>query len=146
MTPPTSSLSPLPPPFPVDTHPYRTSGSNAPEQERIPDPNRLAPEDAYFATSLSRIRSAPVNYDDSLRSLSSDGPVSTLRPPRGVLGGDPSRKDVRKLGAGRRRRKGAWKKLLWVKQSCMSGCCGFYEVVLTERARSGQLHRYRDLS
>jgi phosphatidylinositol glycan class C protein len=120
MTSPPSSRSPLPPPIPVGTHPYRASDSNTPEQERIPDPNRLAPEDAYFAPSLSRIRSAPVNYDESLRSLNGDGPVSTLRPPRGVLGGDPNRKDVRKLGAGRRRRKGAWKKLLWVKQSCMS--------------------------
>lgn len=121
MTPPRSSLSPTPPPIPVDTHPNRTPGSKPPEQERIPDPNRLAPEDAYFATSLSRARSAPVNYDESLRSLNSDGTVSTLRPPRGVLGADPNRKDVRKLGGAgaRRRRKGAWKKLLWVKQSCM---------------------------
>jgi len=124
MTSPPSSLSPLPPPIPVDTHPYRAPGSNAPEQGRVPDPNRLAPEDAYFATSLSRIRSAPVNYDENLRSLNGDGTVSTLRP-RGVLGTDPSRKDVRKLGAGgRRRRKGAWKKLLWVKQTCMPRCCG----------------------
>lgn len=60
-----------------------------------------------------------MNYDENLRSLNSDGTVSTLRPPRGALGRDPSQKDVRKLGAGRRRRKGAWKKLLWVKQSCM---------------------------
>ncbi|KAJ6111993.1 hypothetical protein N7523_008054 [Penicillium sp. IBT 18751x] len=117
MTPPPSSRSPLPPPIPVDTHPYRGPGSNAPEQERIPDPNRLAPEDAYFGPSLSRIRSAPVNYDENLRSLNSDGTVSTLRPPRGLLGGGSSQKDVRKLGGGRRRRKGAWKKLLWVKQS-----------------------------
>lgn len=102
MTPPPSSHFPIPPPIPVDTHPNRT-GSIPPEQERIPDPNRLAPEDAYFAPSLSRARSAPVNYDESLRSLK------------------PGRKDVRKLGghSGRQRRKGAWKKLLWVKQSCM---------------------------
>ncbi|KAJ6031371.1 hypothetical protein N7540_002103 [Penicillium herquei] len=111
MTSPLSSHSPIPPPIPVDTHPNRTQ---PPELDRIPDPNRLAPEDAYFAPSLARARSAPVNYDESLRSLSSDG---TLRPPRGVL--DSGRKEPRKLGStgGRRRRKGAWKKLLWVKQS-----------------------------
>ncbi|KAJ5116302.1 hypothetical protein N7456_000650 [Penicillium angulare] len=111
MTSPPSSHSSIPPPIPVDTHPNR---AQPPELDRIPDPNRLAPEDAYFAPSLARARSAPLNYDDSLRSLSSDG---TLRPPRGVL--DSGRKEPRKLGStgGRRRRKGAWKKLLWVKQS-----------------------------
>ncbi|KAJ5111060.1 hypothetical protein N7532_001595 [Penicillium argentinense] len=115
-----TSHSTIPPPIPVETHPNRSPspGSQAPEQDRIPDPNRLAPEDAYFAPSLSRARSAPANYDDTLGSLNGE---ATLRPPRGVLGADPNRKDVRKLGAGpgvgRRRRKGAWKKLLWVKQS-----------------------------
>ncbi|CAI7590486.1 hypothetical protein N7533_000668 [Penicillium manginii] len=115
MTPPPSSLSQIPPPIPVDTHPNRSPNSRTPD-ERVPDPDRLAPEDAYFAPSLSRGRSALTNYDDTLRSLNGD---ASLHPPRGVLGADPNRKDVRKLGAGagRRRRKGAWKKLLWVKQS-----------------------------
>ncbi|KAJ5153169.1 uncharacterized protein N7482_009647 [Penicillium canariense] len=119
MTPPPSSPSSIPPPIPVDTHPNRAPGSKAPEQDRIPDPDRLAPEDAYFATSLSRARSAPANYEDSLRSINDGSRVATLRAPRGMLGADPSRKDVTKLGAagGRRRRKGAWKKLLWVKQT-----------------------------
>ncbi|KAJ5998992.1 hypothetical protein N7451_006802 [Penicillium sp. IBT 35674x] len=109
MTPPPSSLS-IPPPIPVDTHPNR---GNPFEQDRIPDPNRLAPEDAYFAPSHSKARSVPGSYNETL-PLSSGG---TLRPPRGVL--DSGRKDPRKLGStgGRRRRKGAWKKLLWVKQS-----------------------------
>ncbi|KAJ5886659.1 uncharacterized protein N7473_009333 [Penicillium subrubescens] len=120
MTPSPSSLSPIPPPIPVDTHPNRAPGSRPPEQDRIPDPDRLAPEDAYFAPSLSRVRSAPANYEESLRSLNGDASgVATLRPPRGTLGVDLTRKDGRKLGAAgpRRRRKGAWKKLLWVKQS-----------------------------
>ncbi|KAJ5918313.1 hypothetical protein N7454_010688 [Penicillium verhagenii] len=110
MPPPPSSLS-IPPPIPVDTHPNR---SHPFDQDRIPDPNRLAPEDAYFAPSLSRARSAPGNYNETLPTMSGDG---TLRPPRGVL--ESERKDPRKLGStgGRRRRKGAWKKLLWVKQS-----------------------------
>lgn len=120
MPPPSSTLSSIPPPIPVDTYPYRAPGSKSPE-ERIPDPDRLAPEDAYFAPSLARSRHAPINYEEGLSSLSSDGTaVASLQPPRGVLGADPNRKDMRKLGGagGRRRRKGAWKKLLWVKQSC----------------------------
>jgi hypothetical protein len=130
MTPPSSSLSPIPPPIPVDTHPNRASGPKPREQDHIPDPDRLAPEDAYFAPSLSRVRSAPANYEESLRSLTGDASgVATLRPPQGTLGADLTRKDGRKLGAAgpRRRRKGAWKKLLWVKQSCMSLELGFCE-------------------
>ncbi|KAJ5594345.1 uncharacterized protein N7459_000553 [Penicillium hispanicum] len=120
MTPPSSSLSEYPPPTSAHTHPKHTRGPQPPEQERIPDPDRLAPEDAYFAPSLARARSVPTSYGASFRSLSTDGTaITTLRPPHGVLGADPNRKDVRKLGGagGRRRRKGAWKKLLWVKQS-----------------------------
>ncbi|KAJ5538174.1 Phosphatidylinositol N-acetylglucosaminyltransferase [Penicillium frequentans] len=73
MTPPPSSLS-IPPPIPVDTHPNR---GNPFEQDRIPDPNRLAPEDAYFAPSHSKARSAPGSYNETL-PISSGG---TLRPP-----------------------------------------------------------------
>ncbi|KAJ5154624.1 Phosphatidylinositol N-acetylglucosaminyltransferase [Penicillium coprophilum] len=99
-----------PPPIPVDTHPNRAPGSKSPEVERsLPDPNRLAPEDAYFPPSLSRARSVPTNYEETLRSLNGDngahiGSAAALRK---KLGGAPRR----------RKRKGAWKKLLWVKQS-----------------------------
>ncbi|KAJ5124161.1 uncharacterized protein N7515_007986 [Penicillium bovifimosum] len=105
-----SSTDPFPPPIPVDTHPRRASGSKSPEFERsLPDPNRLAPEDAYFAPSLSRVRSAPVNYGESLQSLNGDS---------GAHIGSAAALRKRVGGAGRRRRrKGAWKKLLWVKQS-----------------------------
>ncbi|KAJ5766801.1 uncharacterized protein N7511_004417 [Penicillium nucicola] len=104
------SLDPFPPPIPVDTHPNRAPGSKSPEPERtLPDPDRLAPEDAYFAPSLSRVRSAPANYDHNLRSLNGDNAahLSSAAALRKKLGG-PGR---------RRKRKGAWKKLLWVKQS-----------------------------
>ncbi|KAF7718715.1 Phosphatidylinositol N-acetylglucosaminyltransferase GPI2 subunit [Penicillium ucsense] len=116
---PTSPTSPVPPPVPVDTHPNRASDTNPPGPDRIPDPDRLAPEDAYFAHSLSRVRSVPLNYEDGLRSLrAADSGVATLLPPRSNLN-DVTRKDVRKIGpaGSRRRRKGVWKKLLWVKQS-----------------------------
>ncbi|KAI2786476.1 hypothetical protein POX_g08862 [Penicillium oxalicum] len=117
---PASSLFPIPPPVPVDTHPNRVSGPESPGPERIPDPDRLAPEDAYFNHSLSRVRSVPLNYEDGLRSLRvADSGLATLLPSRGTLGADLTRKDAGKIGASgaRRRRKGAWKKLLWVKQS-----------------------------
>ncbi|KAJ5624386.1 hypothetical protein N7510_000695 [Penicillium lagena] len=120
MNSPPPSLSPFPPPIPVDTHPNR---SNPPELERtLPDPNRLAPEDAYFAHSISRIRSAPAHYEDSFRALNGDATatgIAALRPETALLGANPNHKDIRRLRgtSGRRRRKGAWKKLLWVKQS-----------------------------
>ncbi|CAG7954596.1 unnamed protein product [Penicillium salamii] len=103
----TSPSNPLPSSSPAGA-PNR-DGSKSPEHERLlPDPDRLAPEDAYFAPALSRVRSAPTNYEESLRSMNGDnashiGSAAALR---------------KKLGAPRRRkRKGAWKKLLWVKQS-----------------------------
>lgn len=86
-------------------------GPKSPEDEQaLPDPNRLAPEDAYFAPALSRVRSEPANYEDSLRALNGDNAPHTdsATALRKKLSGAPRR----------RKRKGAWKKLLWVKQSC----------------------------
>ncbi|KAF7587759.1 hypothetical protein BBP40_006804 [Aspergillus hancockii] len=104
------SPPPVPPPVPVETHPYRAVGSKPPGQQRtLPDPTRLAPEDAYYSPALLRTRTAPASYDETLRELNGStgtaASMAALRP--------------RKLrGTSRRRkRKGAWKKLLWVKQS-----------------------------
>ncbi|KAI9927890.1 hypothetical protein MW887_002742 [Aspergillus wentii] len=75
---------PLPPPVPVETHPYRVGGSPSPlEQRALPDPTRLAPEDAYFAPSLLRARSAHADFDESLESLNDGAPdsVADLRSP-----------------------------------------------------------------
>ncbi|PLB34839.1 phosphatidylinositol N-acetylglucosaminyltransferase [Aspergillus candidus] len=107
--PPTDSSSPSdPPPVPVETHPYRTSFSSALSPSRLPDPTRLAPEDAYFAPVM-RSRTE-TSYDESLAVLNG-----------GAAFGGAARKDLRKVGGGaggrRRKRKGAWKKLLWVRQS-----------------------------
>ena len=117
------SPPPVPPPVPVETHPYRTVGHQSPAQQRaLPDPTRLAPEDAYYTQSLTRTRSAADgtgtstgDYDDSVGVLNgAAASVAALRPLPA-----PGRKDARKVrGTSRRRRKGAWKKLLWVKQSC----------------------------
>ncbi|RAL12179.1 phosphatidylinositol N-acetylglucosaminyltransferase [Aspergillus homomorphus CBS 101889] len=109
-----------PPPVPVETHPNRSVGLK--EQRALPDPTRLAPEDAYYASSLLRARPSSAHYDDSLRVLNPNAvhatSVAALRLPPAVPGVG-GRKEVRKLRgtSRRRRRKGAWKKLLWVKQS-----------------------------
>ncbi|CAK47770.1 uncharacterized protein An02g13570 [Aspergillus niger] len=113
------SPPPVPPPVPVETHPNRTVGVKPTAAQRaLPDPNRLAPEDAYYTSSLPRARPTQTGYDESLRALNGNSgtaaSVAALRPPPAVPGVG-SRK-VRGTSR-RRRRKGAWKKLLWVKQS-----------------------------
>ncbi|PYI02517.1 phosphatidylinositol:UDP-GlcNAc transferase PIG-C [Aspergillus sclerotiicarbonarius CBS 121057] len=107
------SPPPVPPPVPVETHPNRTVGGKPIAQRALPDPTRLAPEDAYYTSSLPRARPT-TGYDESLRVLNGNAAsVAALRPPPAVpLGSCKVRGTSR-----RRRRKGAWKKLLWVKQS-----------------------------
>jgi phosphatidylinositol glycan class C protein len=130
---PDSHPPPVPPPVPVETHPNRTGGLKPPsaEQRALPDPTRLAPEDAYYAPSLLRNRPGSSNHEDPIRSLSGTAAAATaasvaaLRPPPAVPGA-VTRKENRKPRTGaRKKRKGAWKKLLWVKQSCthIMICC-----------------------
>ncbi|PGH06956.1 phosphatidylinositol glycan, class C [Blastomyces parvus] len=114
---PAPSPAPIPPPVPVETHPNR-AGLKPPPPRRVPtDPNRLAPEDAYYAHSPPRFRPHVVN--NHAANLRLPAAVAALRPPPAVPGAEPRRvKDGRRrLGSSRRRSKGAWKKLLWVKQS-----------------------------
>ncbi|PLN82554.1 phosphatidylinositol N-acetylglucosaminyltransferase-domain-containing protein [Aspergillus taichungensis] len=110
--PPTDTSSPPdPPPVPVETHPYRTSFSSALSPSRLPDPTRLAPEDAYFAPMVRSRTDASYDESHSLAVLNGGAAAA-------FGGGGAARKDLRKVGGGRRRkRKGAWKKLLWVRQS-----------------------------
>lgn len=116
----------VPPPYPVETSSSEHQQQQQQQQQRpFPDPNRLAPEDAYCAQSLkaraatatsTATSTATANYDGSLRTLKgnqSAAAVAALRLPNA----DGGRK-VRDTSRRRRRRKGAWKKLLWVKQSC----------------------------
>lgn len=118
------SVSPPFPPFPVETetHHPESPGKQQQQQQRRrppPDPSRLAPEDAYFASSLkARAATATADYDGSLRTLKGNQgttAVAALRLPNS----DASGSKVRGASRRRRQRKGAWKKLLWVKQSCM---------------------------
>ena len=80
--------------------------SNIPPHPGFSDPNRLAPEDAFYASSPPR-RLRDDAYSRSIsRKLNADYDSARLRP----------NKD---RGRSRSRRgKGGWKKLLWVKQDC----------------------------
>ncbi|KAF9889860.1 hypothetical protein FE257_006950 [Aspergillus nanangensis] len=113
------SPPPVPPPVPVETHPNRSIGFRPPpgQQRALPDPTRLAPEDAYYSPAVTRARTGPTSYDGSLRPISSNtgtasaASVAAFRPPPAV----PARKI--RAASRRRKRKGAWKKLLWIRQS-----------------------------
>ncbi|KKZ60437.1 hypothetical protein EMCG_00723 [[Emmonsia] crescens] len=107
----------IPPPVPVETHPNRAGLKPPPPRRVLTDPNRLAPEDAYYAHSPPRFR--PLVTNNHAANLRLPAAVAALRPPPAVPGAEPRRaKEARKrVGSSRRRQKGAWKKLLWVKQS-----------------------------
>ncbi|ODH45731.1 hypothetical protein GX48_08197 [Paracoccidioides brasiliensis] len=114
---PGHSLAPIPPPVPVETHPNRAGLKPPPSQRPPPDPNRLAPEDSNYTFSPPRLRSVSAN--NHAASLRLPAAVAALRPPPAVPGTEPkwTGDSKRRLGSSRRRPKGAWKKLLWVKQS-----------------------------
>ncbi|EDN10804.1 hypothetical protein HCAG_07265 [Histoplasma mississippiense (nom. inval.)] len=116
-SPPVHPPAPIPPPVPVETHPNRTGLKPPPPRRVLTDPNRLAPEDAYYAHSPPRFRSVVTN--NHAAHLRLPAAVAALRPPPAVPGAEPRRaKEARRrFGSRRRRPKGAWKKLLWVKQS-----------------------------
>ncbi|KAL2003770.1 hypothetical protein VTN02DRAFT_2406 [Thermoascus thermophilus] len=122
MAPVPSSPSPIPPPVPVETHPNRAGGLKPQQQRGPPDPNRLAPEDAYYAHSPPRSRPQLDHHGANVQPLNgivaNPAAVAALRPPPAVPGAE-AKKEARKVRgtSRRRRRKGAWKKLLWVKQS-----------------------------
>ncbi|OAX77824.1 hypothetical protein ACJ72_07873 [Emergomyces africanus] len=109
--------APIPPPVPVETHPNRAGLKPPPPRRVLTDPNRLAPQDAFYTNSPPRPR--PLVANNHAASLRLPAAVAALRPPPAVPGAEPRRvKEARRrLGSSRRRQKGVWKKLLWVKQS-----------------------------
>lgn len=81
------------------------------------DPNHLAPEDAFYAHSPPRTRRAPITGSSSLANGSDAAGPSA----RTVTATRSRRTREKERGrSASRRRKGVWKKLLWVKQSCMA--------------------------
>jgi phosphatidylinositol N-acetylglucosaminyltransferase subunit C len=95
------------------------------------DPNRLAPEDAYYIPqSPPRIRTE--NHPSKVAAAKANGaiisangvavgvpPVIPGLKPVLSLGSQRRRREKDRGRSGSRRQKGVWKKLLWVKQSCM---------------------------
>lgn len=90
-------------------------GNAIPPLEHRPfsDPSRLAPEDAFFAHSPHRRLGEripdgqiEINGGDRVLGVTRTSPTSRRR------------REKERGRSGSRRRKGAWKKLLWVKQNC----------------------------
>ncbi|KAK2821747.1 hypothetical protein FQN49_007714 [Arthroderma sp. PD_2] len=124
---PPTLAAPIPPPVPVETHPNRAGLKARPVRVSSPDPSRLAPEDAYF-TSPPRLRPGNVaarrdggNTTDTARllnrSVATPAAVAALRIPPAVPRLEPKPAKDQRRDRSRRKRKGQWKKLLWVKQS-----------------------------
>ncbi|KAM5476914.1 glycosylphosphatidylinositol anchor biosynthesis [Microsporum audouinii] len=126
---PPTLAAPIPPPVPVETHPNRAGLKSRPVRYLSPDPSRLAPEDAYF-TSPPRLRPGNVGgtrgdgdntTNDTARllnrSVATPAALAALRIPPAVPGLESKPAKDRRRDRSRRKRKGQWKKLLWVKQS-----------------------------
>jgi phosphatidylinositol glycan class C protein len=92
-----------------------TNGKPSLERRPFSDPSRLAPEDAFFA------HSPPRRQRDGLVNGSGDGSMINEAHIATRLGINPRRRREKDRGrSGSRRRKNVWKKLLWVKQPCMT--------------------------
>ncbi|KAL1995711.1 hypothetical protein VTN49DRAFT_1898 [Thermomyces lanuginosus] len=125
MAPNPQSPAPIPPPVPVETHPNRAGGLKPPLPQRVPpDPTRLAPEHAYYGNAYPRAWNQ--NESSSVPSRPIDGlaatpaAVAALRPPPAIPGTESKRSESHHKHRDykrRRKRKSAWKKLLWVRQS-----------------------------
>lgn len=114
--------SPVPPPVPVATHPIRGAFKTTPHRP-IPEPNRLAPQDAFYAQSPPRLRPLteikPVALNASAAANAAAAAlrpaVASLRPPPAIP--TIAQQEKKKRSLRRRRGPPVWKKLLWVKQA-----------------------------
>lgn len=98
---------------------YATSTKPPIPHRPFSDPNRLAPEDAFYAHSLPR-RQLPVDRYGALDSVSSVTDDPAIRP----VGSTRRRRGKDRGRSGSRRGQGVWKKLLWVKQKdCEQSSC-----------------------
>ena len=86
-------------------------------QRTVTDPSHLAPEDAFFAHSPPRRQPGNTSYTSLNDETVTNGIVNGLNHAR-AGGAARRRRDKDRGRSGSRRRKAAWKKLLWVKQPC----------------------------
>lgn len=114
---PSPAPSPIPPPVPVETHPNR----GKPQANRLlPDPGRLAPEDAFKPFSPPRLRPVLEINGSAAASLA----AAALRPAVASLRAPPAippvaarlAEEKRRAASRRRKQPHVWKKLLWIKQ------------------------------
>lgn len=114
---PSPAPSPIPPPVPVETHPNR----GKPQANRLlPDPGRLAPEDAFKPFSPPRLRPVLEINGSAAASLA----AAALRPAVASLRAPPAippvaarlAEEKRRAASRRRKQPRVWKKLLWIKQ------------------------------
>ncbi|KAF2089874.1 phosphatidylinositol N-acetylglucosaminyltransferase, partial [Saccharata proteae CBS 121410] len=90
--------------------------STRPRPPNRSDPSRLAPEDAFYAHSPPRRRQQ--HSPPGVAELTAEAEDTVDAAGRILSGIETRRKRERERGrSGSRRRKGAWKKLLWVKQA-----------------------------
>lgn len=123
------------------------------------DPNRLGPEDAIYTHPFPRRQRDNLAHTASSSSRSSGATItaaaSVTEQSNTRVGGTSGRRRYENdRGRSRsRRRNGEWKKLLWVKQSCMSAFLFLSPIIpaafapfyrkqrLNPTHRSRQLHR-----
>ena len=105
----------IPPQKTVASETIYSDSSRLPPLDHRPfsDPSRLAPEDAFFAHSPPRWQQErTVNGKTDAHTLKADVARAGI--------GTRRRHDKDRGRSGSRRRKGVWKKILWIKQSCKS--------------------------
>ncbi|EXJ85598.1 hypothetical protein A1O1_05964 [Capronia coronata CBS 617.96] len=114
----TPAPSAIPPPIPVETHPNRAKPQG--NRAAAPDPNHLAPEDAYRSFSPPRLRPVPEIHGSAAASAAAAAlrpAVASLRAPPAIPPVAARLAEERRRAASRRRKQPhVWKKLLWIKQ------------------------------
>jgi len=131
-----TSPSPVPPPVPVETHPNRAALKRPESGRPTSDSSLLAAEDAYKTYSPPRLGPLPEvksigvsSLDGSLHSSQAASAaaaalrpaVASLRPPPAIpVSARPEQDKKRWSASHKRRQPGGWKKLLWIRQPCMS--------------------------
>jgi hypothetical protein len=115
---PVTTVEPMatltPPPIPFGSKPPVPSNLRPQPQSTLSDPNHLRPEDAFYAHSPPRKH---LSTGSTSSGTGLDGTADGNRSIDAVARRKMRAKDRGRSGS--RRRVKMWKKLMWVKQSCM---------------------------